>query len=171
MKQNNWTTSCTQNEAKCMWETMIWLESVTEKVTRNAQPGACVDVLPWCSWDPLPGRASYLKSRQKRWYTSSWIFDNVIAKWSFCIQQFFSKVAMTANFVRLVFKTLARFFQRILPIIFQSVPFRSDRHRFSPFGINAAHFVGSSSQIFDNIIAKWTFCIQQFFSAKNYHPK
>ena len=28
---------------------MIWLERVTEKVTGNAQPGACVDVLPRCS--------------------------------------------------------------------------------------------------------------------------
>ena len=45
MKQNNWTTGCTQNEAKCAWETLIWLESVTEKVTGNAQTGACVDVL------------------------------------------------------------------------------------------------------------------------------
>ena len=46
MKQNNWTTSCTQNEAKR--ETLIWLESVTGKVTGNAQTGACVDVLPRC---------------------------------------------------------------------------------------------------------------------------
>ena len=29
-------------------ETMIWRESVTEKVTGNAQPGACADVLPRC---------------------------------------------------------------------------------------------------------------------------
>ena len=29
-------------------ETLIWLESVTEKETGNAQPGACVDVLPRC---------------------------------------------------------------------------------------------------------------------------
>ena len=49
MKQNNWTTSCTQNEAERARETLIWLESVTEKVTGNAQPGACVDVLPRCS--------------------------------------------------------------------------------------------------------------------------
>ena len=27
----------------------LWLESVTEKVTGNAQPGECVDVLPRCS--------------------------------------------------------------------------------------------------------------------------
>ena len=51
MKQNNWTTSCTQNEAKCGWETLIWLESVTEKVTGSAQTGACVDVLSRCSPD------------------------------------------------------------------------------------------------------------------------
>ena len=51
MKQNNWTTSCTQNEAKCAWETLIWLESVTEKVTGSAQTGACVDVLSRCSPD------------------------------------------------------------------------------------------------------------------------
>ena len=25
-----------------------------------------------------------------------------------------------------------------------------------------------SSRIFDNVIAKWTFCVQQFFSTKNY---
>jgi len=49
MKQNNWTKSCTQNEAENAWETLIWLESVTEKETGNAQPGACVDVLPRCS--------------------------------------------------------------------------------------------------------------------------
>ena len=49
MKQNNWTTSCTQNEAKRAQDTLIWLESVTEKVTGNAQTGACVDVLPRCS--------------------------------------------------------------------------------------------------------------------------
>ena len=50
MKQNNWTTSCTQNEAERARETLIWLESVTEKETGNAQPGACVDVLPRCWW-------------------------------------------------------------------------------------------------------------------------
>ena len=49
MKQNNWITSCTQNEAERARETLIWLESVTEKETGNAQPGACVDVLPRCS--------------------------------------------------------------------------------------------------------------------------
>ena len=48
MKQNNWTTSCTQNEAESARETLIWLESVTEKETGNTQPGACVDVLPRC---------------------------------------------------------------------------------------------------------------------------
>ena len=50
MKQNNWTTSCTQNEAKRAWETLIWLESVTEKVTGLAQTGACVvpqTIRPW----------------------------------------------------------------------------------------------------------------------------
>ena len=50
MKQNNWTTSCTQNEAKRVWETLIWLESVTEKVTGHAQTGACVvpqTIRPW----------------------------------------------------------------------------------------------------------------------------
>ena len=36
MKQNKWTTSCTQNEAKHWRETFIWLESVTKKVTGNA---------------------------------------------------------------------------------------------------------------------------------------
>ena len=46
MIQNNWTTSCT--EAESAWETLIWLESVTEKETGNAQPGACVNVLPRC---------------------------------------------------------------------------------------------------------------------------
>ena len=51
MKQNNWTTSCTQNEAKCAWETLIWQESVTEKVTGSVQTGACVDVLSRCSPD------------------------------------------------------------------------------------------------------------------------
>ena len=25
-----------------------------------------------------------------------------------------------------------------------------------------------SHRIFDNVIAKWTFCVQQFYSAKNY---
>ena len=34
-------------------ETLIWLESVTEKVTGNAQPGACVDVFPRCSLGPV----------------------------------------------------------------------------------------------------------------------
>ena len=48
MKQNSWTTHCTQNEAESARETLIWLESVTEKETGNAQPGACVDVLPRC---------------------------------------------------------------------------------------------------------------------------
>ena len=48
MKQNNWTTSCTQNEAESARETLIWLESVTEKETGKAQAGACVDVLPRC---------------------------------------------------------------------------------------------------------------------------
>ena len=48
MKQNNWTTPCTQNEAESARETLIWLESVTEKETGNDQPGACVDVLPRC---------------------------------------------------------------------------------------------------------------------------
>ena len=51
MKHNKWTTSCTQNEAESTRETLIWLESVTEKETGNAQTGACVDVLPrcWCA--------------------------------------------------------------------------------------------------------------------------
>ena len=35
MKQNNWTTSCTQNEAERARETLIWLESVTEKRDRK----------------------------------------------------------------------------------------------------------------------------------------
>ena len=48
MKQQNWTTSCTQNESERARETLIWLESVTEKETGNAQPGACVDVLLRC---------------------------------------------------------------------------------------------------------------------------
>ena len=48
MKQNSWTTRCTQNEAESARETLIWVESVTEKETGNAQPGACVDVLPRC---------------------------------------------------------------------------------------------------------------------------
>ena len=48
MKQKNWTTSCTQNESERARETLIWLESVTEKETRNVHPGACVDVLPRC---------------------------------------------------------------------------------------------------------------------------
>ena len=48
MKQNNWTTICTQNEAERAGETLIWLESVTDKETGNAQPSACVDVLPRC---------------------------------------------------------------------------------------------------------------------------
>ena len=30
MKQNNWTTRCTQNEAESARETLSWLESVTE---------------------------------------------------------------------------------------------------------------------------------------------
>ena len=30
---------------------MLGLESVTEKLTGNAQPGACVDVLPRCCHD------------------------------------------------------------------------------------------------------------------------
>ena len=52
VKQNDWTTSCTQNETGRAWETLIWLESVTEKVTGNAQTGACVDVLPRCWLKP-----------------------------------------------------------------------------------------------------------------------
>ena len=36
------------------WETLIWLESVTEKVTGNAQLGACVDVLPRCCGQAFP---------------------------------------------------------------------------------------------------------------------
>ena len=48
VKQNNWATGCTQNEALRAWETLIWLEIATEKVTGNAQLGACVDVLPRC---------------------------------------------------------------------------------------------------------------------------
>ena len=48
MKQSNWTASCTQNEAVRAGETLIGLESVTEKLTGNAQPGACVAVLPRC---------------------------------------------------------------------------------------------------------------------------
>ena len=31
MKQNNWTTSCTQDEAERAQEILIWLKSVTEK--------------------------------------------------------------------------------------------------------------------------------------------
>ena len=50
MKQNNWNTSCAQNGAERARETMIWRERVTEKVTWNAQPGACVDVFPRCWW-------------------------------------------------------------------------------------------------------------------------
>ena len=42
------------------------------------------------------------------------------------------------------------------------------RRHFRPFGINAAHFPESSSRIFENVAAKWTFSVQQFFSAKNY---
>ena len=42
---------CTQNESERARETLIWLASVTEKETGNAQPGACVDVLPRCSRD------------------------------------------------------------------------------------------------------------------------
>ena len=38
----------TQNEAEHAGETMIWLESVTEEVSRNAQPGTCVDILLRC---------------------------------------------------------------------------------------------------------------------------
>ena len=43
----NWTasTSCTQNEAERARETLILLESVTENVTGNAQPGARLDIL------------------------------------------------------------------------------------------------------------------------------
>ena len=36
MKQNNWTTSCTQNEAKRARETLIWLESVTPECDRKS---------------------------------------------------------------------------------------------------------------------------------------
>ena len=35
---------------------MIWLESVTEKVTGNTQPSACVDVLPRCCSNYNPGQ-------------------------------------------------------------------------------------------------------------------
>ena len=52
---NTWhviSTSCTQNEAERLGETLSGLESVTEKVAGNAQPGACVDVLPRC-WQNL----------------------------------------------------------------------------------------------------------------------
>ena len=48
MKQRNCTTSCTRNEAERAGESLIGLESVTEKVTGNSQPGACVDVLQRC---------------------------------------------------------------------------------------------------------------------------
>ena len=57
MKQNSWTTRCTQNEAESARETLIWVESVTEKETGNAQPGACVDVLPRC------------------WLSITWLYD------------------------------------------------------------------------------------------------
>ena len=100
--------------------------------------------------DEVVNRSSIFSGLRRRSYAK----QAKLRHYPLANQRFLRSVAMTANFVRLVFKTLARFFQRILPIIFQSVPFRSDRHRFSPFGINAAHFVGSSSQIFDNIIAK-----------------
>ena len=32
----------------------------------------------------------------------------------------------------------------------------------------AENYVYMSSRIFDNVIAKWAFCVEQFFSAKNY---
>ena len=39
--------SCyTENEAE---HERLCLESVTLNLTGNAHPGACVDVLPWCS--------------------------------------------------------------------------------------------------------------------------
>ena len=61
-----------------------------------------------------------------------------------------------SNFVRLVFKKSARCLQIILPI-FQNVPFWSGKWRLRPFGISAAHFAESSSHIFENASAKWTF--------------
>ena len=43
----------------------------------------------------------------------------------------------------------------ILNTLFKSkIWAKIDELGFRPFGINAAHFVGSSSRIFDNIIAK-----------------
>ena len=72
---------------------------------------------------------------------------------------------MTTNFTRLVFKKTARCFQRILSV-FQSAPFWSGKRPFRPFGINAAHFAESSSRIFENVVAKWTFSVQQFFRPK-----
>ena len=41
--------SFTQSEVERARE-LIGLESVTEKVTGNVQPGVCIDVLPRC-WD------------------------------------------------------------------------------------------------------------------------
>ena len=68
MKQKDWTTRCTQNESERARETLIWLAGVTEKETGNAQPGACVDVLPRC-W--LSGFGALNSSPH------SWIFTSV----------------------------------------------------------------------------------------------
>ena len=73
------------------------------------------------------------------------------------------KVAMTANCVRLIFQTTARCFQRILPI-FQSLPFWSGRCHFRPFGINAAHFMGSSFLI--TLLRNGPFASNSFFGQK-----
>ena len=63
MKQNNWTRSCTQNEAESARKTSICLESVTEKETGNAQPGAWVDVSPRCLRIMYPAWIFYFRWR------------------------------------------------------------------------------------------------------------
>ena len=44
IKQNNWTTGFTHYEVDCTWETLIWLESVTEKVKCSTWRSLCNDL-------------------------------------------------------------------------------------------------------------------------------
>ena len=74
MKQSNWTTRCSQNEAESA-RALIWLESVTEKETGNAQPGAWVDVLPRCLRTMYPAWIFYFRWRLIA--VASWILKSL----------------------------------------------------------------------------------------------
>ena len=77
MKQKNWTTSCTQNESERARETLIWLESVTEKETGNVHPGACVDVSPrCCANQAASNRPQYANLRSGPMWAVLYILSN-----------------------------------------------------------------------------------------------